>query len=108
MSAKDESIGGVMKDLPRTGISDKLDHAIAGGVVFIGTFASSYFLASKVGQGVNPVLVATITGLSATVIAAGTIEFLQKHTGSGVASWTDFFATIAPTVVFTGLIYLIR
>ena len=91
--------GNVMRDLPRTGISDKLDHALAGA----GIFAITAFAAYKIGFPYP----ATV-GLATTCFFAAFVEIGQKVTNSGVASWFDFFYTVAPAALFSGLMYLLR
>ena len=91
--------GNIIRDLPRTGISDKLYHALAGA----GIFAITYYIASKTG-----ISYAEVYGLIVTIFSAGLLELMQKYTQSGVASWSDFFYTIAPAAVFSGLVYFLR
>ena len=92
-------IGNVIRDLPRTGISDKLDQALAGAVIF----AVTAFAAHKIGFPYP----ATV-GLATTCFFAASIEIGQKITHSGVASWSDFFYTVAPAALFSGLIFFLR
>ena len=92
-------IANIMRDLPRTGISDKLDHALAGAVIF----AVTYFAAHKIGFPYP----ATV-GLATTCFFAAFVEIGQKLTHSGVASWSDFFHTVAPAALFSGLVYFLR
>ena len=98
MSSKNE-LGGSIRDLPRTGLGDKVDHAIAGTVVF----GAAYFLANKTGTPYPE-----IVGLVGTTSVAISIEVLQRITRSGVFDWWDFAATVAPAILLTGVIYLIR
>ena len=93
------SASNVIRDLPRTGISDKLDHALAGAVIF----AVTAFAAHRIGFPYP----ATV-GLATTCFFAAFIEVGQKITHSGVASWSDFFYTVAPAALFSGLIYFLR
>ena len=99
--------GNVMRDLPRTGISDKLDHAIGGTIAFCTFSVGMYVLAKRAGVP-SPELIAVIAGFVGTCAAALFIELLQKYTNSGVASWADFFYTVAPAALFSGLIYFLR
>ena len=92
-------VGNIMRDLPRTGISDKLDHAIAG----IGIFAITYYIGAKTGTSY-----AEVYALIVTIFSAALLELMQKYTNSGVASWADFFYTVAPAALFSGLIYFLR
>ena len=94
-----KSASNVIRDLPRTGISDKLDHAIAGA----GIFAVAYYIGVKTGTAH-----AEVYALIVTIFAAGLLEVMQKYTNSGVASWSDFFYTVAPAALFSGLIYFLR
>ena len=92
-------IGNVIRDLPRTGISDKLYHALAGAVIF----AVTAFAAHKIGF-----LYPATVGLATTCFFAAFIEIGQKITHSGVASWSDFLYTVAPAALFSGLIFFLR
>ena len=92
-------VGNIMRDLPRMGISDKLDHALAGA----GIFAITAFAAHKLGFPYP----ATV-GLATTCFFAAFVEIGQKVTNIGVASWSDFFYTVAPAALFSGLIYFLR
>ena len=97
--ATKSGVGNIMRDLPRTGISDKLDHALAGA----GIFAITAFAAHKLGFPYP----ATV-GLATTCFFAAFVEIGQKVTNIGVASWSDFFYTVAPAALFSGLIYFLR
>lgn len=81
---------GVLQDLPRTGLGDKIDHAIGGSIVF----GAGVIFAKLVGYD-KPALV----GLIMTVFGAGLIEVLQKFSGGGRADFWDFVITIAPAVL---------
>ena len=93
------SASNVIRELPRTGISDKLDHAIAG----TGIFAITYYIGINTGTAH-----AEVYALIVSIFAAGLLEVMQKYTHSGVASWSDFFYTVAPAALFSGLIFFLR
>ena len=101
MSTKNNSIGGIVKDLPRTGLGDKLDHVIAGSVIAV----MGYYLGVKTGFSL---VVSALGGLAGTAAIALFFEIAQRLTKSGIFDWWDFVATIAPAVVFAGLIYWLR
>ena len=101
------SASNVIRDLPRTGISDKLDHAIGGTIAFCTFSVGMYVLAKKAGVP-SPELIAAVAGLIGTCAAALFLELFLKYTHSGVASWSDFFYTVAPAALFSGLIFFLR
>ena len=97
-------VGNIIRDLPRTGLGDKIDHALAGIFLCGGTYGLALLVTKLTGL----YLPAIPFALGCTVFGAALIELGQKHTQSGVASWSDFFYTIAPAAAFSGLIYFLR
>ena len=99
-------VGNVLRDLPRTGLGDKVDHALARVIAFAVFCAGAYILARLVGI-TSPQLIATAR-LIATASVALFFEFAQKYSRSGVFDWWDFSATIAPALILTGIAHLLR
>ena len=97
-------VGGAIRDLPGIGLGDKIDHAIAGMLLCGG----AYGLALLVTKITGLYLPAIPFALGCAVFGAALIELGQKHTHSGVASWADFFATVAPVALLSGLLYFLR
>ena len=107
MSTKsDINVGGALRDLARTGMGDKIDHVLAGTLAFAVFCLGAYILARLVGI-TSPQLIAT-AGLIATASIALFFEIAQKYTRSGVFDCWDFAATVAPALLLTGMIYLLR
>ena len=107
MSIKsDSSVGNALSDLPRTGLVYKVDHLIAGVIAFALFCAGAFILARLVGI-TSPQLIAT-AGLIATASVALFFELAQKYTRSGVFDWWDLTATVAPALLLTGMVHLLR
>ena len=102
----DLNVGGAIRDLPSTGMGDKIDHALAGALAFAVFCLGAYILARLAGI-TSPLLIAS-AGLLATASVALFLEIAQKYTRSGVFDWWDFAATVAPALLVTVMIYLLR
>ena len=57
-TSSDINVGGAIRDLPRTGMGDKIDHALAGALAFAVFCLGAYILARIAGI-TSPLLIAS-------------------------------------------------